>query len=234
MAMRVAVKDDHRRASGNGREVSSVPLKVLIADDHPLVLLGVRRTLEAHEDIEIAGEAHTGPELLSLVERRNPDVVLTDLRMPGVEGDSCITQITETWPHIKVVVLSVCDSATSVQAALAAGASAYIVKSVSPIDIAAVLRQVCDGAVVFHSALSGSGEGRGHAELAADAGPGLTERETAVLVAVARGLTTSSIGRELWVSEHTVKFHLTNIYRKLGVPNRSGAVRYAVEQGLLQ
>jgi DNA-binding NarL/FixJ family response regulator len=232
--MRVAVKDDHRNTKGNGRGSFAAPLKVLIADDHPLLLLGVRRTLEVHEDIEIAGEAHTGSELLALVERRNPDVVLTDLRMPGVEGDSCIAQITETWPHVKVVVLSVCDSATAVQAALAAGASAYIVKSVSPIDIAAVLRQVCDGAVVFHPALSGGDEGRRNAEFATDDGPGLTERETTVLVAVARGLTTSSIGRELWVSEHTVKFHLTNIYRKLGVSNRSGAVRYAVEQELLQ
>jgi DNA-binding NarL/FixJ family response regulator len=236
--MRVSVENGSPAARADGtqkagaRADGTVPLKVLIADDHPLMLLGVRRTLEAHEDIEIAGEAHSGPELLALVERRSPDVVLTDMCMPGVDGESCIAQITQTWPRVKVVVLSASDSKPSVQAALAAGASAYVVKSVSPIDIASVLRQVCDGAIVFHAAPSGLGYGHHPGEPAADAGPCLTERETAVLVAVARGLTTSSIGRELWVSEHTVKFHLTNIYRKLGVSNRTGAVRYALEHKL--
>jgi DNA-binding NarL/FixJ family response regulator len=189
----------------------------------------VRRTLEAHEDIEIAGEAHTAPELLSLVERRNPDIVLMDLHMPGVEGDSCITQITETWPHVKVVVLSACDDAASIDAALAAGASAYVVKSVSAVDIASVLRQIRGGAV-YHAPSRGVAGGAASTDERTE--PSLTERETAILLAVSRGLTTKSIGKELWISEHTVKFHLTNIYRKLGVPNRSGAVRYAVEHGL--
>jgi DNA-binding NarL/FixJ family response regulator len=122
-------------------EGAEAPLKVLIADDHPLVLMGIRRTLEASEDIEIVGEAHSGAEVLALVERRRPDVVLLDLRMPGVEGVECISQITGSWPDVKVVVLSVCDDGPSVQSALAAGASAYVVKSVKPIDIASVLRQ---------------------------------------------------------------------------------------------
>jgi DNA-binding NarL/FixJ family response regulator len=204
------------------------PLKVLIADDHPLVLLGVRRTLEVHEDIEIAGEAHTGPELLSLVERRNPDIVLMDLHMPGAEGGSCIAHIAETWPHVKVVVLSACDDAPSIDAALAAGASAYVIKSVNAVDITAVLRQIHGGAV--HHAPSGGTAGTASTD--ERAGPSLTERETVILLAVSRGLTTKSISQELWISEHTVKFHLTNIYRKLGVSNRSGAVRYAVEHGL--
>jgi DNA-binding NarL/FixJ family response regulator len=234
--MRVPVENGRREAStdvmqkAGAQADARVPLKVLIADDHPLLLLGVRRTLEAHDDIEIAGEAHSGPELLALVERRSPDVVLTDMRMPGVEGESCIEQITRTWPCVKVVVLSATDSGPSVQAALAAGASAYVVKSVSPIDIASVLRQVCDGTIVFRPPPSRLGAG--HPQSATGEAC-LTERERTILRAVARGLTTSSIGRELWVSEHTVKFHLTNIYRKLGVSNRSGAVRYAVEHRLV-
>jgi DNA-binding NarL/FixJ family response regulator len=231
--MRDAITDDHQGTDGKGG--AAAPLKVLIADDHPLLLAGVRGTLEAHEDIEIVGEAQSGPELLALVERHSPDVVLTDMRMPGVEGESAIAQITRAWPHVKVVVLSVCHAASSVQAALESGASAYIVKSVSAIDIVSVLRQVHDGAVVFRAPLAGPSNGHVPAEEpAARAGPCLTEREVAVLAAVARGLTTRSIGHELWVSEHTVKFHLTNIYRKLGVSNRSGAVRYAIEHGLTQ
>ncbi|HEX3392023.1 MAG TPA: response regulator transcription factor [Solirubrobacteraceae bacterium] len=206
----------------------AAPLKVLIADDHPLVLAGLRRALEGHEDIEIAGEAHSGNELLALVKRRRPDVVLTDLRMPDVEGESCIARIAQSWPDVKIVVISACDDAASVNGALAAGARSYVVKSVSAIDIAAVVRQTRCGAV-YHAPSGGAARACDAPKSSAAA---LTERETAILAAVAQGLTTKSIGGELWISEHTVKFHLTNIYRKLGVSNRSGAVRFALEHGL--
>lgn len=208
---------------------AEAPLKVLIADDHPLILTGIRRTLEASEDIEIVGEARSGPEVLALVERRRPAVVLLDLRMPGVEGEQCISQIRERWPEVKVVVLSACDDAHSVQSALAAGASAYVLKSVKPVDIAAVLRQAAGGGAIFHAPLADGGRTNGET---ASAAPALTDRETSILRALAGGLTTRSISGELWISEHTVKFHLTNIYRKLGVSNRASAVRYAIENGL--
>lgn len=206
------------------------PLRVLIADDHPLLLAGVRRTLEGNDDIEIAGEARSGPELLALIERRRPDVVLMDLRMPGIEGESCIAQIAAHWPDVKVVVLSACDDAASVNGALAAGARAYVVKSVHALDIATVLRQTQVGAV-YHAPTGGS---PGNPSQGPDpcAGNGLTDRETSILSAVGQGLTTKAISEKLWISEHTVKFHLTNIYRKLGVANRSAAVRYALENGL--
>lgn len=207
------------------------PLKVLIADDHPLVLVGIRRTLESNEDIEIVGEAHSGRELLALVERRCPDIVLTDLRMPGMPGEECIAQIVQRWPHVKVVVLSVSDDPATVQGVLAAGATAFVVKSVKAMDVASVLRQVSSGGAIFRPAPTGPPTGDGHEALVSQR-PGLTERETAILEAIARGLTTKAISTELWVSEHTVKFHLTNIYRKLGVNNRSGAVRYAIENGI--
>jgi DNA-binding NarL/FixJ family response regulator len=209
-------------------EAPAKPLKVLIADDHPLVLIGLRRTLEAHEDIEIAGEAHSGPELLALVERRKPDVVLMDLRMPGVEGESCLSQIAGNWPDVKIVVLSACDDAASVNGALAAGAHAYVVKSVHALDIASVLRQTQCGAV-YHAP---TGRAGGPCQAPESPASALTERETAILGAVAQGLTTRSISQEMWISEHTVKFHLTNIYRKLGVANRSAAIRFALENGL--
>jgi DNA-binding NarL/FixJ family response regulator len=209
-------------------KVPVAPLKVLIADDHPLVLIGIRRALDAQEDIEVAGEAHSGNELLALIERRRPDVVLMDLRMPDVEGESCIEQIAQSWPDVKIVVLSACDDAASVKGALAAGAHTYVVKSVNALDIASVLRQIRCGAV-FHAPSSHTTKTCKDPQSCADL---LTERETGILGAVARGLTTKAISRELWVSEHTVKFHLTNIYRKLGVSNRSAAVRFALEHGL--
>jgi DNA-binding NarL/FixJ family response regulator len=210
-------------------EKEATPLRVLIADDHPLVLIGVRRSLEGNDDIEIAGEARCGNELLALIERRRPDVVLMDLRMPDVEGESCIAQIAEKWPVVKIVVLSASDDAASVNGALAAGAHTYVVKSVNALDIASVLRQIRCGAV-FHA--PACAPRRAAAEEPHSCADSLTERETAILTAVARGLTTKAISRELWVSEHTVKFHLTNIYRKLGVANRSAAVRFALENGI--
>ena len=205
-------------------------MKVLIADDHPLMLHGIRRALEASEDIEIVGEARSGDEVLALVERRKPDIVLLDLRMPGLDGIDCITEIKRSWPEVKTVVISACEDRASIDAALVAGASAYMVKSVRPMDIASVLRQAAAGSV-YHTP-SMAPPTAWQQEAAASATPGLTPRETAILQAVAGGLTTKAISQDLWLSEHTVKFHLTNIYRKLGVSNRSGAVRYAFENDL--
>jgi DNA-binding NarL/FixJ family response regulator len=201
------------------------PLKVLVADDHPLILQGIRRTLEESEGIQVVGEARSGEELLALVERRKPDLVLLDLRMPGLDGLQCIAEIKRSWPEIKTVAISACDDRASIDATLLAGASAYMVKSVSPVDIPSVLRQAAAGSV-YHTP---SAAPNGRADALAEQGPLLTPRETAVLRAIAGGLTTKAISEELWLSEHTVKFHLTNIYRKLGVSNRSAAVRYAYE-----
>jgi DNA-binding NarL/FixJ family response regulator len=209
--------------------VCEAPLKVLIADDHPLMLAGIRRVLERSDGIEIVGEARSGAEVMQLVERRRPQLVLLDLRMPGTVGAENIARIRETWPEVKVVVLSANEDRGSIDSALGAGASAYIVKSVNPADIAAVLRQTAGGSV-FHAVARGVGAATESDEPEL---PVLTDRERTILEAVASGLTTAAISRELWVSEHTVKFHLTNIYRKLGVSNRAGAVRYALDHGLV-
>jgi two-component system, NarL family, nitrate/nitrite response regulator NarL len=203
-------------------------LKVLIADDHPLMLQGIRRALEASENIEVVGEAHSGEEVLALVERRNPDLVLLDLHMPGIGGLECIAELKRIWPDVKSVVISASDDRVSIDSALLAGASAYILKSVSPVDIPSVLRQAWAGAV-YH--VPSAARPRDGAEPTAG-GPDLTPREATILMAIASGSTTKAISQELWLSQHTVKFHLTNIYRKLGVSNRSGAVRYAFENDL--
>jgi two-component system, NarL family, nitrate/nitrite response regulator NarL len=203
-------------------------LKVLIADDHPLMLQGLRRSLEASEKIEVVGEAHSGEEVLALVERRNPDLVLLDLHMPGLGGLDCIAELKRSWPDVKTVVISASDDRASIDSALLAGASAYILKSVSPVDIPSVLRQASAGAVYHVPSAARPRDG----EQPSAGGPDLTPRETTILMAVASGSTTKAISQDLWLSQHTVKFHLTNIYRKLGVSNRSGAVRYAFENDL--
>jgi len=204
-------------------------LKVLIADDRPLVIAGIRRALDHDEDIDIVGEAHSGSELLQLVERRKPGVVLMDLKMPGTPALECIQRIAETSPEIRTIVLSAYDDRSTIDSALNAGATAYVVKSVKPIDLASVLRQSSTGAV-FHAAPAPRTGNRSEGGATED--PLLTERERTILGAVASGLTTAAISHQLWVSQHTVKFHLTNIYRKLGVENRASAIRYAIEHGL--
>jgi DNA-binding NarL/FixJ family response regulator len=206
-------------------------LKILLADDHPLVLQGLRRTFESSDDIDVVGEAHCGKEVLALIERRRPELLLLDLHMPGIDGLDCLAQIRERWPEVKVVILSACDERATIDAALHAGASAYIVKSVSPVDIPFVLRQAATGAVYHAPSRPAAGAANAQPDGTDDA-PLLTEREITILAAVADGLTTKAISKRLWVSEHTVKFHLTNIYRKLGVNNRSGAVRYALQHDL--
>jgi DNA-binding NarL/FixJ family response regulator len=205
-------------------------LKVLLADDHPLILQGLRRTLEGRDDIQVVGEARSGAEVLALVERRQPDVVLLDLRMPDGDGLETIREIRRTRPEIKTVILSACEDRPSIDAALNAGANAYIIKSVHGVDLPPVLHQVSDGGAIFHAPAPSPATGD---ESVVEDGPGLTTRELTILAAVVRGLTTKAISSELWLSDHTVKFHLTNIYRKLGVANRSGAVRRAYELGLV-
>jgi DNA-binding NarL/FixJ family response regulator len=168
---------------------------------------------------------------MSLIERRRPEVVLLDLLMPDVTGTEHIEQVRATWPDVKVVVLSGSEDRTLIDAALRAGASAFVVKSVATSDLASVLRQVANGSVFHAVGQSPAASVGGSAE---PEGPDLTDRERLILQAVARGTTTAQISQELWISEHTVKFHLTNIYRKLGVSNRAGAVRWAIEHGVAE
>lgn len=203
-------------------------LKVVVADDHRLILDGIKRALEEDGGFEIVGEANTGERVLPLVARTSPDLVVLDLRMPGMDGLMCLDQIRKRHPNVKVVVLSVSTDQKLIENVLKRGASAYIVKSVNPIDLPAALRQAVEGTVYNAIGLPES-NAAGIAKAA-----GLTERETVILSALARGLSNEQIAKELWVAEQTVKFHLTNVYRKLGVANRTEAARYAYQQGLVE
>ena len=201
-------------------------LKVVIADDHRLILAGIKRALEDDGEFEVVGEASTGEKVLPLVAQTSPDLVVLDLRMPGMDGLICLDQIKKRHPSIKVVVLSVSTDEKLIENVLKRGASAYIVKTINPIDLPSALRQAMEG-TVFSAIGLPERDTPGRAA-------GLTERETAILAALARGLSNDAIGKELWVAEQTVKFHLTNIYRKLGVSNRTEAARLAYQHGLVE
>jgi DNA-binding NarL/FixJ family response regulator len=201
--------------------------RVLIADDHPLVLEGIRRALDDVDDMEVVAEARTGSQVLPLIGRTSPDLVLLDIRMPQLDGLACLDLIQQRHPGLKVIVLSAYSDRDHIESALRRGATAYVVKSVNPLDLPSALRQAIDGTVVH---VLGAGE-----DLEADAEDvGLTKRELAMLKALARGLSNQAIGKELWVTEQTVKFHLRNVYRKLGVSSRTEAARFAYEHGLVE
>jgi DNA-binding NarL/FixJ family response regulator len=203
-------------------------MRVLIADDHPLILAGIKRALEEDDQFEVVAEARIGSQVLPLVSQTKPDLALLDLRMPEMDGLTCLDRIRKEHPKVKVVILSVSTDPEVVQTVLNHGAAAYVVKSVNPIDLSSALRQALEGTV-----FSAVGLPEKTAQEDAVRAAGLTDRETTILKALARGLSNEAIGKELWVAQQTVKFHLTNIYRKLDVKNRTEAARYAYEHGLI-
>ena len=220
------------RESGEAEAASGpcatlAPVRVVIADDHRLVLDGIKRALEADGGFEIVGETQTGTQVLPLVGKTNPDLVLLDVRMPHMDGLACLDQLRTRHPDVKVVMLSASANPELVESALRRGAAAYVIKTVNPDDLPATLRQALEGNV--HTAIGGEESERASAKAL-----GLTERELTILGALARGLSNDEIAKEFWVAPQTVKFHLTNIYRKLGVKNRTEATRIAYQNGLVE
>jgi DNA-binding NarL/FixJ family response regulator len=202
-------------------------MKIVIADDHGLVLTGVRRALEREGGFEIVGEARRGEEVLPLVARTDPDVVLLDLRMPGIDGLGCLQRLRERFPDVKVVMCSMSTDTDQIQAAFKRGACGYILKTIDPIDLASAIRQAVEGTAYHALGLPAMDEetiGRT---------AGLSERELEIVKAVSRGMSNKAIANELWVTVQTVKFHLTSIYRKLGIANRTEAARWALAKGLV-
>jgi DNA-binding NarL/FixJ family response regulator len=210
------------------RACENAPVRVVIADDHRLMLDGIRRALEVDEDFEIVGETQNGAEVLPLVAETSPDLVLLDVRMPNMNGLVCLDEIRKRHPDVKVVMLSASTSRDLIDTALRRGASAYVVKSLDPVDLPATLRQAVEGNVFSTVGVTDSTASSGVKAA------GLTEREVVILRALARGLSNEEIAKELWVARQTVKFHLSNIYRKLDVRNRSEAIRQAYALGLVE
>jgi len=200
-------------------------LKVLLADDHRLTLAGVRRVLDDAGDIEVVGEAYEGSDVLPMVRTTEPDLVVLDLQMPKLDGLSCLDLLRRHHPEVKVVIFSATTTTAEISTALRSGASAYVLKTVNPLDLPAVIRQVAEGTVYYPAPSAAVPAVKDTADL--------TERERTILAAVMRGLSNKAISQEFWVTEQTVKFHLSNVYRKLGVPNRTAAARFAHEHGLI-
>jgi DNA-binding NarL/FixJ family response regulator len=204
-------------------------IRVLLADDHPVVREGLRGMLDAEPDIEVVGEAASGPEAVVLAGRLRPDVILMDLRMPGGDGVDAIGRLAD----VTVVVLTTYDSDADILRAVEAGAAGYLLKDTPRSVLADSVRAAARGETVLAPAVAGRLLGRLRAEPAAARTEQLSARETEVLALVARGLTNAEIGRELYVSEATVKTHLLRACAKLGVSGRTAAVTKAIETGAL-
>ena len=201
-------------------------LKVLIADDHRLMLHSIRLALDADDEIEIVAEADSGAKVLPFIGQTGPDLVLLDVRMPGMDGLTVLERIRERYPQVRVAMLSGVDDPSVIQGAFDRGASAFIVKHIDPRDLPSALRQAVDDTVFQPLGLLE----RSLSSAADEAG--LTKRELTILQALQSGLSNKQIAEKLFLAEETVKFHLTKIYRKLDVGNRTEAVRYAYEHGL--
>jgi DNA-binding NarL/FixJ family response regulator len=199
-------------------------IRVLLADDHPVVREGLRGMLDAEPDIEVVGEAASGPEAVALAGQLRPDVVLMDLRMPGGDGVEATRRLTGT----TVVVLTTYDSDADILRAVEAGAAGYLLKDTPRTVLADSVRAAAKGETVLAPTVASRLLGRMRAPEAP-----LSTRETEVLALVAGGLTNSEIGRRLFVSEATVKTHLLRACAKLGVSGRTAAVTKAIEIGAL-
>jgi two-component system, NarL family, response regulator LiaR len=220
--------DQPAHAGQPERGGAGVPIRLLLCDDHEMVRTGLRTFLELQDDMVVVGEAATAEQALALIPRLSPDVVLMDLILPGMSGVQAVRRIRADHPQVKVLALTSYAGQDAVLPAIRAGVSGYLLKDVGPAELAQALRTVHRGGVPLHPWVAATVL----AEVAEPARDPLTPRETEVLRLVARGLTNRLIARELALSEKTVKAHLSAIYAKLGVTDRTQAALYAVRSGL--
>jgi NarL family two-component system response regulator YdfI len=218
-------------------------IRVLIADDHLMVRIGLRLMLEMGEGFEVVGEASDGAEAIRLVESVQPDVVLMDLRMPGVDGLAAIPQMSSRWPQVAILILTTYDDDDLMIRGLQAGARGYLLKDTSLEALVQALRAVARGEMtvqpemmerlVVHAAEAARLNTASTRPAREKRPTALTERELEVLAGVAAGERSKEIAKRLGLSERTIWAHLTSIYTKLGVDSRASAVALAMERGLL-
>jgi DNA-binding NarL/FixJ family response regulator len=203
-------------------------ISVLIVDDHPVVRQGLRALLSVQDDIAVAGEAGDGPTALELAASLAPDVILLDLKLPGMDGPAVLTALGEAGCAARVLVLTSATDPVSASRAMRAGAAGVLYKDTDPDALVRGIRAVHDGTVLLSSAAAGSllsGSGAGAVAGGLDS---LTSREREVLAELAQGRSNREIARALYVSEKTVKAHVSSVLAKLGVQDRTQAALLAV------
>jgi DNA-binding NarL/FixJ family response regulator len=205
-------------------------VRVLVADDHPVVRSGLRQMLDAADGIEVVAEAATGSEAVRAAGQQRPDVVLMDLRMPGGDGVTATAEIRRRYPEVHVLVVTTYDTDADIFAAIDAGAIGYLLKDARREDLYAAVRAAAKG----ETTLAPKVASRLLDQMRGGDPTALTRREIEVLELVAAGRQNRDIARELHIGESTVKSHLLHAFGKLGVDDRAHAVTVAVERGILR
>lgn len=205
-------------------------IRILICDDHEIVRRGLRSYLETERDFEVVGEAGDGGEAARLAAELRPDVILMDLVMPGVDGVEATRRIIAVWPQACVVVLTSYTDDSRVIPALKAGARSYMLKDVAAEELGETIRRAHRGESVLHPVAAQ----RVMREMTAPKGEVPTEREMEVLQLVAQGLSNQEIGARLFITERTVKAHITSLLAKLNLSDRTQLAIYAHTHGLVE
>jgi DNA-binding NarL/FixJ family response regulator len=204
-------------------------IRILVVDDHPVVREGLVAILEDEPDFEVAGSAGSAEDALALAARVHPDVILLDLELPGMGGIEAIPRLAASAPDARVLILTAYDTDERVLGAVKAGARGYLLKGAAAGEIAQAIRAVHGGGSYLASRVAA----KVLRQMRAPRRSALSARERAVLRLVADGLTSRQIGRQLSITERTVKFHIRSLLNKLGAENRAQAVAKAAERGLL-
>jgi DNA-binding NarL/FixJ family response regulator len=206
------------------------PVRLIIADDHPVVREGLRAVLDSEPGVEVVGEAANGREVLDLITSHQADLVLMDLQMPELDGVATTRRIRRLHDGVNVLVLTTYETDADITRAVEAGATGYLLKDATREDLMKAIRLAARG----ESALSPKVASRVLGRIRAPAEEMLSTREVEVLLEVADGLSNKEIGRSLHISEATVKTHLLHIFAKLGVDDRTAAVTVSLERGIIR
>ena len=201
-------------------------VRILIADDHPVVREGLAAILELEEDLEVVGQAHDGEAACKLYRELSPDIVILDLRMPKKDGIEVVTELMSLRPRPRIIILTHSAKAEDLRRALAAGAKSYLLKGAEPEQVCDTIREVYAGKSSLPRDLT--------AKLVDSmAQPELSERELEILKQMARGKSNKEIGQALYISEYTVKNHVRSILKKLNAIGRTEAIAIATGRGLV-
>lgn len=205
------------------------PVRVLIVDDHPVVRTGLRGMFAGTSDIDLVGEASDGESAVLQAQRLQPDVILMDLRLPGLDGVAATSQVKQALPATQVIILTTYDSDRDILRAIEAGAIGYLLKDTPRDELFRAIHAAAQNQPLLTPAVAARLLNR----MRTPASEGLSDREIEVLGLVARGGSNKVVARSLAISEATVKTHLIHIFQKLGVPDRTAAVTAALERGIL-
>lgn len=204
-------------------------IKIIIADDHQMFIDGIRSILENVSDITIEAEAKDGLDLIKAVEKFSPDIVLTDIRMPGMDGIAAVKYLSENFPNIPVLALSMFDQEEEIIEMLKAGASGYIIKKAGKEELVTAIKKLVNRGNYYSSSISGKvNKWLDDPDYAENFSP-LTKREREILKLIANGKTSKQIAKKLKISKYTVDTHRKNIHKKLDIKSNTGLVKYVLE-----